>query len=581
MSSPGWLCTALRGIGATALVVGLFALGSSAAYASAPAATWKGESETSAKWSADANWETGLAPSIVEGIGTLTFPHLSQPTCATESPTEACYIGENNYLGLPVESLHIDDGDEYLLVGDPIMLGSGGLTAAPAAGTSGPAGDVIEMPIDLDATQKWSFSSHGGTVEENGAIFAGNITGEGDGLTMELGNGPLVLLGDNNTEVGPVSIEGAKSSEPAVSNGVAAVVESKLNSVNGEPVNVSHVFFAGADAELGALATTDADLDVANIEAKSAKLDSGSLAEFEVIRTGSTPRTDYTQLTSPGTVELGDANLAVLVVPPREGACPTLSRGQTLTFVSTTGTLSGQFANAPEGGPEISIDYLGKCPSEGQKIQIAYHKSEGSTHTVTGTVEEAAAKQEEAARKQREAEEAKRHQQEEEANRRRSEEAAAHGTGPSGGGTGTTGGATPSGGVLGITEASISIAQISAALSDGLTPTGKGAKIAALFKAGGFTITFKALEAGSVVIDWFEVPAGGKLAKKHKAKPVPVASGQAVFESAGAAKIKIKLTAAGKHLLRRAKHVKLTARGTFTPAGGQGVSVTRAFVLTR
>jgi hypothetical protein len=121
----------------------------------------------------------------------------------------------------------------------------------------------------------------------------------------------------------------------------------------------------------------------------------------------------------------------------------------------------------------------------------------------------------------------------------------------------------------------------SAALLAGLAPSGKTATIAALLKSGVFTFVFTAVEGGTVVIDWYQVPLGAKLSKKTKAKPVLVAAGQLKFPAAGTAKVKIKLTAAGKALLKHAKHLKLTARGTFTPIAKTPLTATRSFVLKR
>jgi hypothetical protein len=135
-----------------------------------------------------------------------------------------------------------------------------------------------------------------------------------------------------------------------------------------------------------------------------------------------------------------------------------------------------------------------------------------------------------------------------------------------------------SGGVLGSSAASVGTVQIEALLKRELTPTGKAAKIAALLKAGGLTIVFKALEAGTAVINWYQVPPGAKLAR---AKPVLVASGKATFEAAGTLKIKMKLTSAGKRLLGRVRSLKLTAKGIFTPSGEPPVSATKVFVLKR
>jgi hypothetical protein len=126
---------------------------------------------------------------------------------------------------------------------------------------------------------------------------------------------------------------------------------------------------------------------------------------------------------------------------------------------------------------------------------------------------------------------------------------------------------------------SISGAQIVTSLAHQLMPSGKAAKIGALLKSGGVTMPFTALEAGTLSVQWYLVPAGAKLAKHTKAKPVLVASGKLTFPAAETGKLKIKLTAAGEILLRRAKRLKLVERGMFTPKGGLAVSTTQRLVL--
>jgi hypothetical protein len=154
---------------------------------------------------------------------------------------------------------------------------------------------------------------------------------------------------------------------------------------------------------------------------------------------------------------------------------------------------------------------------------------------------------------------AKKHQEEEAAvNRKHEEEAAAK-----------------------IKKENETAAQIATLLGRELTPSGKAAKIAALLKSGVFPISFKALQTGTAVINWYQVPPGAKLANKAKPKPVLVASGQRSFSAAGTATIKIKLTAAGKRLLKHAKQLKLTAKGTFTPTGKTPITATKVFVLKR
>ena len=153
------------------------------------------------------------------------------------------------------------------------------------------------------------------------------------------------------------------------------------------------------------------------------------------------------------------------------------------------------------------------------------------------------------------------------------------GGGGSSTGSSSTGSSTASSGVLGSTTSNISSAQIASLLAHELTLGGNAAKIATLLKSSGFTVTFKALEAGTAVIDWYQLPAGATLAKKGKAKSILVAAGRATFSAAGTAKIKIKLTAAGKHILETTRSVKLTAKGTFTPTNKTPVSATKAFVV--
>jgi hypothetical protein len=133
--------------------------------------------------------------------------------------------------------------------------------------------------------------------------------------------------------------------------------------------------------------------------------------------------------------------------------------------------------------------------------------------------------------------------------------------------------------VLGTITATISSAQIASALAQEIAPSGKAAKIGALLKADGATLPLTALEPGGVLVQWFLVPPGAKLSRT--AKPVQVASGQASFSAAGTSKLKVKLTSAGKQLLKRSHSLKLTAKGTFTPSGAAGVVATKGFSVKR
>jgi lysophospholipase L1-like esterase len=126
-----------------------------------------------------------------------------------------------------------------------------------------------------------------------------------------------------------------------------------------------------------------------------------------------------------------------------------------------------------------------------------------------------------------------------------------------------------------------SAAQIKKSLSAALVPHGKSAKIAAILRAGGYTVSFKALAAGNAEIHWYVVPLHAHLSMGKNRKPMLVATGKLRFLNAGTRNLKLKLTPAGKRLLRHSQSIRLTATGTFTPTGKHPIVATRTFTLTR
>jgi hypothetical protein len=157
------------------------------------------------------------------------------------------------------------------------------------------------------------------------------------------------------------------------------------------------------------------------------------------------------------------------------------------------------------------------------------------------------------------------------------------GGGSTTGGGGNGGGGSPGakGGVLGNHIAKASAAQIAALLAGQLTPSGRAAKIAVLVRRRGWAEPFRALEAGMAVIDWYELPKGATLARGTKVRPVLVATGHLAFSAARTETLNVKLTNAGERLLQHAKHLKLTAKGTFTPTGAAPITATKIFVVKR
>jgi hypothetical protein len=124
-------------------------------------------------------------------------------------------------------------------------------------------------------------------------------------------------------------------------------------------------------------------------------------------------------------------------------------------------------------------------------------------------------------------------------------------------------------------------AQIKSRLSPQLSPSGKGAKISALLKVGGYTFSLKTpLSFGSVVIDWYYLLDDAR-GSNNKARPVLVAATKASLSGHTTVKIVIRLTSRGKQMLKTAKRLKLTAKGTVSTAGSAPVIATKTFTLKR
>jgi len=122
----------------------------------------------------------------------------------------------------------------------------------------------------------------------------------------------------------------------------------------------------------------------------------------------------------------------------------------------------------------------------------------------------------------------------------------------------------------------VTVAQIRAALKR-LLSRPKGTRIRRLLRSGA-KLRFRAPESGRIAVAWYRVPKGAHVAK---AKPLLIAAGSAHAPGARTVAVRMKVTRKGRALLRRARRIKLTAKATFTPSGGQAVSVIGHFKLAR
>ncbi|MEY2516066.1 MAG: hypothetical protein QOJ89_3424, partial [bacterium] len=124
----------------------------------------------------------------------------------------------------------------------------------------------------------------------------------------------------------------------------------------------------------------------------------------------------------------------------------------------------------------------------------------------------------------------------------------------------------------------VTIAQIRESMRRQMTPKATAAKIGVLLKKGGAVLSLKSLDAGRLVIRWSTAPT---TVRGKKAKAILVAQGRRTFEHSGTRTVYVRLTAAGRRVLRRAKRVRLTAKGSFTRANAKPIVGTKGFVVTR
>lgn len=155
----------------------------------------------------------------------------------------------------------------------------------------------------------------------------------------------------------------------------------------------------------------------------------------------------------------------------------------------------------------------------------------------------------------------------------------ARASGNNGGEPGHGGGSNPPPGNTAPTH--VGSAEIKTLLARQLVPSGRAASISRLLKSGSLSMSFKLPEAGTLVVGWYLVPAGAKLASKTTAKPILVAAGQVKFAAAGTLVVRLRLTAQGRKLLGHAKKIRLTAKGAFTAKGEAAASTTKSFTLKR
>jgi hypothetical protein len=352
--------------------------------------TWTG-ANSSPDWTTAGNWSPG-EPS--GSVGTLTFPDLNAVPCV--SP-DTCYTSADDFDGaLSINELDIDDTDNYLIenvgINPSLSIGSGGVQATATPDSTGNSA-TIAVPITLTAPQTWTFGASVNPADGyQGQLEVGQGVSGNEMLTLTAPQGfanthgpPLVEINGNDShldsEVGPIDVDNGVNLQLAVG---PELNMSDLNLI--DVTSTSLLSVIDAPAETGPISVTDGDLvlgvgespDGSIAATGNVTLDSSSTADFYIDDNGSTPSTDYTQLSATGDISLGGSGLSLQQGTVGGGTCVTLTAGDTATLVSDpTGTISGTFESAANG----AIIPMSGCGSEAYPVRITY-----AAHTVTATV---------------------------------------------------------------------------------------------------------------------------------------------------------------------------------------------------
>ena len=394
-----------RKLGRRTLGLGLVVFGLLAVPATAANLTWSGgASLTPGDWSNGANWSGGTAPSSGASIGTVTFPNPSR--------------SHNDLTGVSVEHLAVDNGSGFLLSGNALTLGSGGLTFS--ASQHPPIfSTILTAPLVLSGSQTWSVSAPVVSEHfppEDMLAFQGQLTGASADLTINLNAlaqvafGSFTELAGPDDEVGNVSVNGSDTVIPEGTNeageAIATIYKSGLflpvglNGSDGKRLSVNGISLS-SNGPLGPLSATNSEVGLAgtvgpitstgskvdvNGHAASLSLDSASALGFLIESEGTVPGTNYDQLTSGGAINLGGAALKLSSFQGAHNKCPPPPIGQVYTLLSTTGSLAGSFGNVTNGGI-ITADCVDS--SAGLSLKVYSYRINlnlgGSTKTITAT----------------------------------------------------------------------------------------------------------------------------------------------------------------------------------------------------
>lgn len=112
-------------------------------------------------------------------------------------------------------------------------------------------------------------------------------------------------------------------------------------------------------------------------------------------------------------------------------------------------------------------------------------------------------------------------------------------------------------------------------------PTGRSASIRGLLRSRGVTLRPGPLGAGSATIKWYVREKGVRGRTRAETRRLLVAEATVRFSGTERHVVRVQLTSAGRLRFRNAARLKVVATGTFSPAGGRRVTISRVFRLSR
>jgi hypothetical protein len=486
-------------------------------------AAWDGASPT-VTWSTAANWSTGGAPG--GSVDTLMLPATS-PSCIGW----ACAYTVDDVSGLTVGTLEMDSSANYL-VAPMSSANSLKLMAGLSFGTYSPThgGRLLTtmiVPLSLGAAQTWNVSGVAGTPTQ---LTLGAVTGEPYPLTINLASGVALQIPELDTGVLTISGAGLVS--------LAAQTTAPADSIPVSPpplISTQGVALAeGASLMITSPGAVSGPISVAP----------GSYSTLEI---GHGVAPDGT-LVVDGDVTLGaSSTLEQWIDQPAAPA--QAARGR----------------RATPAKPQPSTDYsqltaLGNVTLNGAGLSLSqgYSDTQAVCATMTGgqsfTLLSATRLIGTFSRI---------------ANGQIVPLGACN---PSASG--------PSYAVIigyntrarpeTVTATVVGAAQIRTEVTRSLQVSTAAATVYTVLRNGGYSTTFNAPAAGALALTWKARVHGGL---------VTVASGSNVARQVGPRRVPIKLTAAGRTLLRRSTRLTLAATADFVPNGKRAVVAVRPVTL--